>query len=105
VTVVLANPCAWRKLMANSGFCGCRGDSCACRGIASRGSFDQCLRLVIIRTPIEGVFMLVRGPHSWGKVHELAAQVSAWRCLVSTRRQSDGDGRIVSGMVEKTWPA
>jgi hypothetical protein len=49
-TIVLVNPCAWRELMASSGFCGRHGGPCACRGVASRGSFDRGPRPVVVRT-------------------------------------------------------
>jgi hypothetical protein len=45
VTVVLANPCAWHGLMASFAFRGHHGGSCACWGIALRGSFDWGSRL------------------------------------------------------------
>jgi hypothetical protein len=67
VTVVLANPCAWHGLMASFAFRRHHGGSCACWGIALRGSFDWGSRLVAIRTPIEGASMLVRGPRRRGE--------------------------------------
>jgi hypothetical protein len=36
VTVFLANPCLWGRLMVNLGFCGWRASSCACPEMASR---------------------------------------------------------------------
>jgi hypothetical protein len=64
-TVILADPCTRRGLMVSSIFRGCRGGSCACwewlRGVG----------LTWVHTwsspvPIEGVPMLVRGPHHSG---------------------------------------
>jgi hypothetical protein len=66
-TIVLANPCAWRELMVSSGFCGRHGGPCACRGVASRGSFDRGPRPVVVRTIVEGMLVLVQEPHHGGE--------------------------------------
>jgi hypothetical protein len=109
-SIVLANPCAQRRLMANSDFPRCRGSSCACRGIVSRGGFDQRLCLVVVHTLIEGVFMLILRALFMGEGSG-AGSIGAGVALSCQHRASQRrgwmhgarDGRIVPGMAEKTW--
>jgi hypothetical protein len=77
VTVVLANPCALRGLMVNPDFRKQHGDSCACRGMVSRG--------------------VLTGVHAWSSS---VCQSRVHPCLFESlaARESSGDTGIAVAM-------